>query len=288
MQVEPIVGIDGTSGWTVSWKGRGWHESFDRYLAFFDESLAIGKATEMLVVPSVKYHLPGSDSEEWRIDEYVFTTSELFKVWRRHYPDEPMPIEKDFSPTLAGDDRSQQKETIIDWIRTVPGLIRSAQAGVTVGLKIFNAMFDDDFQLEILRTAIDPGEQYQRADFLVYANRLFDPAREFDGKRGIAYGGPDLSERNLRILNRLRECERRGELRNPVQPISATGDIDSGQKAVEYERLGCTSFQMHTLFQLPHSCFAKRNGTRIEKALHHLLFHPESGYIAWKMHFREQ
>ena len=34
-------------------------------------------------------------------------------------------------------------------------------------------------------------------DFIVYANRLFDPNREFDGERGVAYGGPDLSARNL-------------------------------------------------------------------------------------------
>jgi hypothetical protein len=47
-------------------------------------------------------------------------------------------------------------------------------------------------------------------DFLVYANRLFDPDREFDGVRGIAYGGPDLSARNLAVLGKMRLQERQG------------------------------------------------------------------------------
>ena len=47
-----------------------------------------------------------------------------------------------------------------------------------------------------------------RPDFLIYANRLFDPQRVFEGSRGVAYGGPDLSDRNLRLLSSLRRGKR--------------------------------------------------------------------------------
>ncbi len=277
MTVEPIVGQSGEPGWTVSWVGRGWSESFEQYLAFFDEALVIGAAADMLVVPSVKYHLPGPNEAEWRIHEYAFTTRELFKVWRRHHPTAPMPLEKDFSPTLAGDDRATDRDRVLEWVRAAPRLIHSAVASdpatsgrdarpttVLVGLKLFNALADDDFQLELLRTA-DESE----ADFLIYGNRLFDP------QRGLAYGGPDLSDRNLLALRRYRE--RYGSLR---KPLSATGNIHCGAMAGAYTRLGADSFQMHTLFQLPDECFTKRDGSRAEKALHHLLFHPETGWIA--------
>jgi len=36
MVVERITGRDQTEGWTVSWKGRGWYETFEKYLEFFD------------------------------------------------------------------------------------------------------------------------------------------------------------------------------------------------------------------------------------------------------------
>src|SRR5678815_5831425 len=36
MLVERICGKDGTQGWTVSWKGRGWYDTLEKYLEFFD------------------------------------------------------------------------------------------------------------------------------------------------------------------------------------------------------------------------------------------------------------
>ena len=64
-----------------------------------------------------------------------------------------MPIEKDFSPTLAGSDRAAQKHIILQWLMRVTGLIRQAASPIPikVGLKVFNAVFDDAFQLEMLR-----------------------------------------------------------------------------------------------------------------------------------------
>jgi hypothetical protein len=274
MDVEPIVGKSGDSGWTVTWKGRGWWQSLDAYLDLVRQASARGKEAGTLIVPSCKYHLPGPGEKTWRTAEYDCTTQRLCQA----SPFEPMPLEKDFSPTLAGSDRAQQQEQILGWLDTVPRLIRqAAPKPIRVGLKLFNALFDDDFQVEMLRCVHAAGPS--RPDFLVYGNRLFDPERLFEGHRGVAYGGPDLSDRNLRVLDRFRETAS-GE----ALEISATGNIDSGKMALEYALRGCRSFQVHTLFQLPQHVYAMRRGSRTEKVLHRLLFDPRDGFIVW-MHY---
>jgi hypothetical protein len=245
-------------GWTVTWKGRGWSGSLQEYLDFFDRVIVAASKRDVLIVPSCNYHLLQEGESLWQASEYAFTTRKLLNVWFRHRND-PMPIEKDFSPTLAGDAHFSSIEvTIQNWIREVPQLIRNH-----VG---FNAQFDDDFQIEMLREC-DEGED--PADYLIYGNRLFDPNKEFEGKTGVAYGGPDLSARNLSVLSQYR----------PRLPFSATGDILTGKQAFEYLKRGATSFQMHTLFQLPDGAFAMTAGTRSARALHRLLFHPEHGFI---------
>jgi hypothetical protein len=123
-----------------------------------------------------------------------------------------------------------------------------------------------------------------RPDFLVYANRLFDPDREFEGKRGVAFGGPDLSDRNLRLLSRLRAAQAAGDVAGAPLEISATGDIGSGRIAVEYALRGCTSFQIHTMFQLPAREFAMTVGSRVQRAIHRLYFDPRDGFIVWMTH----
>lgn len=74
MLVERITGADDHMGWTVTWKGRGWYDTFEAYLKFYGESLIAGSETGMLVVPSCKYHLPSEDEGEWKIGEYEYTT----------------------------------------------------------------------------------------------------------------------------------------------------------------------------------------------------------------------
>jgi hypothetical protein len=279
MVAEPIVGrTSGARGWTISWKGRGWWESFEAYLDLVRESTALGLAHGVLVVPSVKYHLPAPGEPEWRVEEYTETTRRLLDA----HPVDPMPLEKDFSPTLAGSDRSAQQAKILEWLTTIPRLIREAagERNLLLGLKLFNALYDDVFQLTMLDTVHGAG----RPDFLVYANRLFDPDRVFDGKKGIAYGGPDLSDRNLRVLSSLRAAQARGEVAGKPLEISATGDISSGRVAVEYALRGCTSFQIHTLFQLPPEVFALQRGTKLERALHMLVFDPDDGFVVWALH----
>jgi len=284
MVLERIRGRDGREGWTVTWRGRGWSRSLDDYLALVRAACAIGRSAGMLVVPSCKYHLPTPLEPDWKIAEYEFTTRAILDAYSpMDAGGLAMPLEKDFSPTLAGSDLATQQAQILHWLRTVPRLMREAvgRDRVRVGLKLFNALFDDEFQLQMLDAVASAGND--RPDFVVYANRLFDPNREFDGQRGIAVGGPDLGDRNLRVLD---QYQRRGGNAANAAPmeISATGDIDSGKKAVEYLLRGCSSFQLHTFFQLPASQYAMRTGSKIAKALHQLYFDPDEGFVAWLLH----
>jgi len=317
MVVERIRGRSGAEGWTVTWKGRGWFDTFTAYLKLFDQALAVGDVADMPVVPSVKYHLPTPEEDFWKEEEYTFTTGALVEIWEKHHGGQPMPLEKDFSPTLAGSERAAQQAKILEWLTTVPRLMhRAAPEKVSVGLKIFNTLFEDCFQVWMLEAvhAVPAGEA--RADFLIYANRLFDPAKQFEDKVGVAYGGPDLSDRNLAVLERFLSAhgsaavpaagagvprpsprEPAGQDTHPpasedagagLLPTSASGDIHSGRIAAEYLLRGASSFQMHTLFQLPDSEFAMRAGSKTEKALHRLLFHPEDGFVAWILDLRER
>ncbi len=277
MRLDPITSRRGEDGWSVSWKGRGWWGTFQEYLGLVVEARAQSRGSSTLVVPSVKYHLPMPGETEWLEAEYGFTTRSLLEAWGE---DGPMPIEKDFSPTLAGSDRSQVRETVVEWLRCVPGLVRGAvpDGEVVVGLKIFNALFDDAFQLELLRS-VEQASPEAGADWIVYGNRLFDPGREFDGHVGIAYGGPDLSDRNLRVLSAFHD-----ECGSEMRPMAATGDINSGRMALEYALRGASSFQLHTFFQLPSEQFVLRSGNRTQKALHELYLDPEDGLVVWLEH----
>lgn len=280
MVAEPIVGRDsGARGWTISWKGRGWWQTFDEYLDLVRTASTIGRDRGVLVVPSVKYHLPAPHEDAWRVDEYATTTRALLDASARPEGVPFLPIEKDFSPTLAGSDRASRRLKIMEWLRETPALIRGAAppGAVKAGLKLFNSLDDDAFQLDMLAAVHEPGPS--RPDFLIYANRLFDPDRVFDGHRGIAHGGPDLSDRNLRLLSALRARQAAGTVAGAGLEISATGDISSGRMAVEYALRGCTSFQLHTFFQLPAEAYAMSAGTKLQRALHMLYFHPEDGLV---------
>jgi len=243
-------------GWTVSWKGRGWDRSFDDYLALVRAAWDLTSAGEMLAVPSVKYHLPRLD-EPFREAEYAFTTRALAHAWGQT----PLLLEKDFSPTLAGDELADEKQQILRWLREVPQQIRS-KANVRLAMKLMNARFDDDFQVEMMKAA-------SGADTLVVFNRLFDT------ELGLAYGGPELSERNLRVLDRLRPPATAVD-----RPLSGTGNIHSGRLIVDYALRGCSSVQLHTFFQLPLEEYPATEGSRTQRALHALIFDPVDGLIA--------
>jgi hypothetical protein len=289
MMVERIEGRDSTEGWTVTWKGRGWYDTFEKYLDFFGEALQVGQDAEMPVVPSCKYHLPSEDHGEWKIGEYQYTTRRLLEVWQQHGPQGlTMPIEKDFSPTLAGSDRAAETHIILQWLMRVAGLIRrgAKPQPIKVGLKVFNAVFDDAFQLEMLRAINECCQAEDKPDFLVYGNRLFNPDLEFDGVKGVAYGGPDLSDRNLAVLGNMRALEQVGQIPICLLPISATGNIVTGRIAAEYLLRGASSFQIHTYFQLPSSEYNMTTGSKTARALHELYFHPDEGLLGCLLHLR--
>ena len=280
MRVEPLVSGSGREGWTVTWKGRGWDRSFDEYLALYRDALAIGRHASMPVAASVKCHLPPL-GEPFHEEEYAHTLSRLAAV-----AGEDLVVEKDFSPTLAGDDRAASREAVLRWTAEVPALMRK-QAALVVGLKLMNGLLGDEFQVEMLRAAAASG-----ADFLVLFNRLFDPAK------GVAYGGWDLSERNLRVLDAyrasaplpLRQSDPyvvRTSRLPPGAVFSATGNICSGRVMVEYALRGALSGQLHTFFQLPLSQYPATAGSRTERALHALVFDPDQGLIAWMISLGE-
>ena len=246
------------AGWTVTWKGRGWDRSFDEYLALVRTGRDLTRDGQLLTVPSVKYHLPRLD-EPFRDAEYAFTTAALAKAWG----EAPLLLEKDFSPTLAGDQLSDEKAQILRWLREVPQRIR-AHADVRLAMKLMNARFDDDFQREMMEAA-------SGADALVVFNRLFDASA------GVAYGGPELSDRNLRVLDSYRPLP---SPTVPYRPLCGTGDIHSGRILVEYALRGCSSVQLHTFFQLPLEEYPATDGSRTQRALHALVFDPRDGLLA--------
>ena len=186
MRVERCAARDGRLGWTVTWKGRGWDRSLAEYLALVRAGRDLARASGMPVVPSVKYHLPRL-GESFRDAEYCYTTRQLAEAWG----EPPLLVEIDFSPTLAGDALADDRAQVLRWLREVPARVRAATPGpVRLAVKVMNARFDDAFQVEMLNAS-------GGADALVCFNRLFDP------ERGVAYGGWDLSDRNLRILDAL-------------------------------------------------------------------------------------
>lgn len=256
MLVERLRSRSGRTGWTVTWMGRGWDRSFEEYLALVRAGRGYTEAGRLLVIPSVKYHLPIL-GEPFRASEYGFTTGAIAEAWG----DGPLLLEKDFSPTLAGDILAGEQERILRWIREVPHQI-AGTGGARVVLKLMNSRFDDDFQLRMLESAAESG-----AAGAVVFNRMFDR------DKGVAFGGWDLSERNIRVLQAARE-------RGISLPLSGTGNIGNGKLLLDYARLGCSSVQLHTFFQLPLSEYPATSGSRTSRALHALIFHPRDGVIA--------
>src|SRR5947208_3497790 len=130
---------------------------------------------------------------------------------------------------------------------------------VRVAGKLMNARCEGAFQLDMVEACRDAGA-------LVCFNRLFD------AEQRVAYGGWDLSARNLRVLDAVAP--------GVLPALSGTGNICSGRMIVEYARRGCESVQLHTFFQLPLSEYPATRGSRTERALHALLFDPGDGLVA--------
>lgn len=253
MRVERREATAGRTGWTVTWKGRGWDRSLDEYLALVRTGRELSAAGGPLVLPSVKLHLPPL-GEPFADAEYRHTLSALRSAWGA----DPLLVEKDFSPTLAGDPLANERGRILRWLREVPDRMRAAAGGpARIALKLMNARFDDAFQAEMLAAA-------ESADAVTVFNRLWD------AEARVAYGGWDLSDRNLRVL----------ESAPAGPPRSGTGNICTGRMIAEYARRGCGSVQLHTFFQLPLSQYPADQGSRTARALHALIFDPRDGLVS--------
>jgi hypothetical protein len=261
MLVERRAEPDGRAGWTVTWKGRGWAGTLAEYAALLRTGRAIARADGPLVVPSAKLHLPLA-GEKFDREEYRHTLGVLAQAWG----DGPLLLEKDFSPTLAGDARADDRETVLRWIRDVPDVVRSCACGeVRLAMKLMNARFGAGFQQAMLSAAAG-------ADTVTVFNRLWDEERH------VAFGGWALSDRNLAVLDGA----------GPGGPErSGTGNVCSGRQIVEYARRGCTSVQLHTFFQLPLSAYAATHGGRTARALHALVFDPVDGLVACLLELEE-
>ena len=267
MHVEHIEDEDGTSGWTVTWRGRGWDKPFSSYLRLLRAAVPIGAEHDMPVAASVKYHLPASEDEPFHVSEYRYTTQAIAAAWRDASGRGAPIIEKDFSPTLAGDSRADDRANVLRWLREVPRLVANAGAGpIDLGMKVMNARFEDAFQAEMLAAL----EDAPHVRFRVAFNRLFDD------ERGVAYGGPALGRRNLQSLDDF--IARHGD---PPAALSGTGDIHSGRRMIEYALRGAESGQIHTFFQLPRALYRSGCASRTAAALHELVLHPDRGLIAW-------
>jgi hypothetical protein len=265
MRVERRRALDGREGWTVTWKGRGWDRSLEDYLALVRAARRLGDGPGgMLAVPSVKLHLPRLD-EPFREGEYAHTLAAVAQAWGAA----PLLVEKDFSPTLAGDALADERARVLRWIGEVPGLMRRlTPGGARVQLKLMNARFDDAFQREMLAAA-------STADGLTVFNRMFDPAER------VAYGGWELSDRNLRVLHAARTATL------TLPSLSGSGNVCSGRMVAAYARLGCESVQLHTFFQLPLSEYPATEGSRTQRALHKLIFDPADGLVAAMLDLEE-
>jgi hypothetical protein len=266
MRVERRRSVSGEEGWTVTWKGRGWDKSFADYLILVRAAGDLTRSGEMVVVPSVKYHLPQL-GEQFREAEYRHTTQSIAESWG----DGALPLEKDFSPTLAGDSLADERPQILRWLREVPEQVRRAagRTPIRLALKLMNARFDDAFQLEMLGAGVS-------ADAFVVFNRLWDPELR------VAYGGRDLSDRNLRVLAMARRE------RIEIPPLIGTGNINTGRLILDYAMLGCESVELHSFFQLPLSEYSAATGSRTQRALHALMFDPHTGLLAGMLDLEEQ
>jgi len=273
MKVERKTSRSGRIGWTVTWQGRGWAGSLDEYLQFFAQAQVLAEGRNVPVIPSVKYHLP-VEGEPFRISEYEHTTRSLLQAWQQPHCGAELMLEKDLSPTLAGDGRSGDRDRVLAWLATIPRLVEDAVPGrVRLGVKLMNALFDDQFQVEMMRVLSECADP--KPAFLVTFNRLFDV------ERNVAYGGWDLSDRNLRVLDLARQ-----QLK-ALPSLSATGNICSGRVMLEYALRGCENGQLHTFFQLPLSEYTATAGSRSARALHTLMLHPTRGLAIWLRHLCE-
>ncbi len=123
MRVERVRSGSGLEGWTVTWKGRGWDRPFEDYLDLGegrgrDDARGADAGGALRQVP------PPDAGRAVRRGRVPPHHERLAAAWG----DGTLLLEKDFSPTLAGDALADERDRILRWLREVPGLIRRSAA----------------------------------------------------------------------------------------------------------------------------------------------------------------
>ncbi len=266
MKVEQITAETGELGWTVSWKGRGWSGTFAEYIDFVKTAQEIGKQHNTTIVPSCQIPLFKGPENPYE-NEYVFTLESLAEVLQNTA--DPL-LELDLSPTLLKDEPGITAAVVLEQMEyAIPAARRLLPPHIKLGLKLFNLSALEE-QIKLVQ---DGASIWRQLDWLTIGNRLFNE------QKGISYGGYDLSNRNLAVLDAVRKEEKR--LGQTILPrnVSGTGNICSGRMMVEYALRGCTTGHLHTYFQLPRRVYGHDLGSRTVSALHELIFNPQEGLI---------
>lgn len=267
----------------VVWTGRGATQDWTEYQRFAAHGLEVAGQTGLVVIASMKANFP-RPGEAWLEDEWTFTTQQLLNLGYRLF-------EIDFSPTLGASDRAAAPDTVLDWYRTSPALMRRAAREIgreiVIYSKIMNLEFGFEFQQAMIQAAIEGG-----CDGVVIANRFFRPDLK------AAYGGPQLKERNLRLIRQVRQDDLRLLNGRPL-PIVATGGVYTGRDALQYLLLGADCVELLS-FIMQADLLKKDDTTGVlnpygkdvkrfnefDAVLYKLLLHPEDGLIAGLLHIQ--
>jgi len=240
------------------WNGGLDLRSFREYLSFAREAFKIGRKEDFPLIASFLCHLPKDVDEEWKIEEWEYTTKKLVETAQTLYRDSPVILEIDFCPFLKREKLATDKATVLRWYRETPRLIKETSSNVYVVPKLLNLDFGFDFQMEMVKAAKDGG-----ADGIVIANRFFRrySVKETGEEYFTAHGGVEL-----RILNQqqIREAKKILDI-----PISATGGTYSGKHIVEYLKIGAKNVQVLT--------YVMKNG--FERAFEDLMFNLKDGFV---------
>ncbi|NUN93746.1 MAG: hypothetical protein HUU04_08200, partial [Verrucomicrobiae bacterium] len=279
--VQDWRGLESELGWEESngfpsliWLECGWYDTLEVYGEFFRTALEVAGRRRMPVLPAI--HVGVNARGQASPAEARHTVRLLQEIWHGAHPDQPLPLEVEARPETRGFSPARKRRA---WLRAhdaVAKLIKEASEHpryLRVGLKLGGSTFDAAFQAQALARVLDGA---RAPSFLVLFERLRRFERRLGGRRAVSRGGAELFRRNLAALDLFGR---------PIE-FSALGDIVTGRRMVEYALRGATSGQMHTIFALPEASYRRRMGTRCERALHELVFHPEHGLVAAMLHVK--
>ncbi len=236
----------------IQWDGRGDTRNLKEYLKFAEISFNFSDKN-FLIVSSILCHLPGPD-EEFKKEEWIYTTKKLYQIGYRFF-------EIDFCPALKME-KISERENILRWYKEIPKFLKEEFPDIYVFPKILNLEYGIDFQLEIIKSAIEGN-----SDGVVIGNRIFKE------KLNSAYGGKELRDRNLVQIKEAKKAF-------PNISISATGGIYEGRHIFDYLEAGADNVQIlsYILGKVKKE-FLKKKGNKFEKVIYELFFNPIKGLL---------